>query len=175
MGTELVVNTVTSTWDRERGRIHMIGGVALEEREYAPPRLVRDGRPREARPQVAGRRGGVLYRYFDEAGILLYVGVTVDASSRECMHRASSAWRIFANTISRADFDDIKDAEQTERWVIGREQPIFNKSHNQTLDAQDRLVVYLREAGRLDLLPQLSIFKMGTPDGRGHVKVRRIV
>ncbi|MFG1963037.1 hypothetical protein [Nonomuraea sp. NPDC049028] len=93
-----------------------------------------------------------LYRYYDERGSLLYVGITDKLFTRTMSHVESSSWMDFAvrSTINR--FPSRKEAETAEREAIKTEGPLFNSQHNDTPEARKRLVEYLIEQGRTDLL-----------------------
>jgi hypothetical protein len=104
------------------------------------------------------RQPGVVYRYFDDASTLLYVGATFQATSKRWeQHQLSSAWACFVARRAADPFGDVQDAYEAEIAAIRSEKPVFNRRHNQTKDAQDRLRGYLEQHGRLDLLPTLAI------------------
>jgi hypothetical protein len=72
-----------------------------------------------------------LYRMFDRAGRLLYVGISFNAGERATQHAESKPWwpqvdhiRIEHLTCSR------EDALRKERWAIYAEKPIHNVQHN---------------------------------------------
>ncbi|MDF5758773.1 hypothetical protein [Spongiactinospora sp. TRM90649] len=93
-----------------------------------------------------------LYRYFDDQDRLLYVGMTNDLSLRTRNHVRASDWMAFAvrSTIER--YPSRSEAEAAEHKAISDESPIFNVRGNATPKAQRRLVEYLVEHGRTDLL-----------------------
>lgn len=101
---------------------------------------------------------GTLYRYFDRNGVLLYVGATTQGSKvRWDQHQVGSPWHIFVARRTEQEFAKAGDIYDAERAAIRLEQPIFNRRHNQTRDAQLRLIGYLTEHGRLDLYPEVAI------------------
>lgn len=93
-----------------------------------------------------------LYRYFDDADVLLYVGITDHLPIREYAHIKAAAWMQFAvrSTISRWATRD--DALAAERHAIETEFPIFNKQYNGSPAAIARLTEYLDDHGALALL-----------------------
>lgn len=93
-----------------------------------------------------------LYRYFDVRDILLYVGISGDLAGRERTHIAKSKWMSLAirSTIER--YGSLAEAGKAEREAIKAGRPIFNKQHNDTPEARERLRAYLEDIGRLDLL-----------------------
>lgn len=93
-----------------------------------------------------------LYRWYDQAGRLLYVGITDDVATRQTRHAKRSSWAEFAvrSTVQRLSTRQV--AERAEVEAIKTEQPLFNRQHNDTPEARQRLVGYLVEQNRLDLL-----------------------
>lgn len=68
-----------------------------------------------------------LYRFFDEHGALLYVGITKDPTKRAREHSARSEWYPFARSHTLEWFDDRESALDAERAAIRRERPLFNR------------------------------------------------
>ncbi|WP_328344658.1 DnaB-like helicase N-terminal domain-containing protein [Micromonospora sp. NBC_00421] len=93
-----------------------------------------------------------LYRWFDADGTLLYIGITNDPHVRQSAHAKKSSWADFAvrGTIER--FPSRQEAEAAEKAAIEAERPLFNHIYNDTTEARARLVAYLIEHGRMDLL-----------------------
>lgn len=94
-----------------------------------------------------------LYRYFDMRDVLLYIGRTGDIGRRNGSHIARSKWMQFTARSSVDRHDSLTDLKAAEREAIEAERPIFNKLHNSTPEAMERLRAYLDAAGRLNLLP----------------------
>ena len=93
-----------------------------------------------------------LYRWYDAEGALLYIGITGHLPTRQAIHAKNSAWSEFA-ALSRVEHHaDRATAEAAEVAAILAEMPIFNRQHNDTPEARGRLVDYLAQHGRLDLL-----------------------
>ena len=98
-----------------------------------------------------------LYRYYAERDALLYVGISDELWRRTEEHVKASAWMDFAvrSTIER--YPTRKEAADAETAAIKAEQPLFNDVHNRTPEAKARLVEFLIEHGRADLLaPKVS-------------------
>lgn len=98
-----------------------------------------------------------LYRYFDEDDRLLYVGITKALRTRTAQHASRSSWSEFSvrSTITR--YPTRREAEDAERLAIVEEKPLFNWQHADAAEASARLVAYLVDKGRLDLLaPSVS-------------------
>ena len=93
-----------------------------------------------------------LYRWYDADDLLLYIGITNDPHVRQSSHAKKSSWADFAvrGTIER--YSSRPDAEAAEKFAIESERPLFNHQHNDTPEARQRLVAYLVEHGRMDLL-----------------------
>jgi len=99
-----------------------------------------------------GTQETALYRWYDEADLLLYAGISDHLHSRTGSHIKGSSWMEFAvrSTIARhATRPEAKEAETT---AIKTEHPIFNKQYNDTPEARRRAVEYLIQHDRLDLL-----------------------
>jgi len=93
-----------------------------------------------------------LYRYYDDQDRLLYVGITDNLFTRTASHIEASSWMDFAARSTIERYPTRKEAERVEREAIKAEEPLFNSLHNATPEAQKRLVEYLIEQGRTDLL-----------------------
>lgn len=94
-----------------------------------------------------------LYRYFDENGRLLYIGISGELGARVSGHVAKSRWMQLAagSTIER--HGTLAEVKAVEVAAIKAEHPLFNLQHNDTPEARERLRLYLDEIGRPDLLP----------------------
>lgn len=93
-----------------------------------------------------------LYRYWDEGDALLYVGITGDLKHRERSHLRRSSWMEFVARSTVERFPSREDAEAAEVAAILAERPLFNAKHNESPEAVRRVVEYLVEHGRTDLL-----------------------
>lgn len=75
---------------------------------------------------VAGSQRTALYRHYDAAGALLYVGISLCAIGRLSQHRRGAEW---FDQIARVDiewFPSRDEAETAERAAIGLESPRHN-------------------------------------------------
>ena len=93
-----------------------------------------------------------LYFWFDADGVLLYIGITGDLATRQSSHAKRSSWAEFADHSQIHRFPSRPEAEAAEKAAIEAERPLFNHVHNDTAEARQRLVAYLIEHGRMDLL-----------------------
>lgn len=73
-----------------------------------------------------------LYRFFDAAGDLLYVGISVSAIQRASEHRADKGWwhEVASMTVEKVPGDRAA-ALEAERLAILNEGPRYNVVHNQ--------------------------------------------
>jgi hypothetical protein len=92
-----------------------------------------------------------LYWHYDEAGVLLYIGITDGLSKRGKDHARYSPWVEFATHVRAVWLDSRPEAEHAERRAIVTENPIFNvKDADGGADAQAvRVEMYLRSKGIL--------------------------
>lgn len=70
-----------------------------------------------------------LYRLYDQAGVLLYVGISMSAMVRQSHHKGQKAWWPEVARIEIISFDRREDALEAERNAIFQERPIHNKHH----------------------------------------------
>lgn len=95
-----------------------------------------------------------VYRYFDEAGDLLYVGCTKDVEARERQHRTASHW--FPSVARRTvkQFADRDRARHAERVTVASEHPQHNVIRfvttplGQYVDASQEVIEYCERARR---------------------------
>lgn len=95
-----------------------------------------------------------LYRYFDTADCLLYIGKSGNVAARNSGHIKRSEWIQFAVRSAFERFPTPEELVQAERTAIESEHPVFNIQYNDTPEARDRLRAYLEQAGRPDLIPK---------------------
>lgn len=67
-----------------------------------------------------------LYRYFDNKGNLLYVGVSVNTFIRMTQHRTKSAWFFLATRTEIENYKSRGEALKAERRAIKNENPAYN-------------------------------------------------
>lgn len=70
-----------------------------------------------------------LYRHFDQAGRLLYVGISLCAVTRLGQHGHVSRWVGEITAVTIEHFEDRKQAVEAEREAIIAESPLWNKTH----------------------------------------------
>ena len=70
-----------------------------------------------------------LYRLFDQAGELLYVGITERGAQRWGEHRKSKEWWVEVATTKTTHYETRADALEAERLAIIKERPKFNQAH----------------------------------------------
>lgn len=93
-----------------------------------------------------------LYSYYDADDVSLYIGITDDLRARTLAHVEASSWMDFAARCTITRHPSRKAALDAEREAIKAERPLFNHMHNATPKARARLVAYLVQHDRLDLL-----------------------
>lgn len=69
-----------------------------------------------------------LYRHYDEAGVLLYVGISWSAEERFREHRRGSRWASKIARMTVAYFPTRVAAAQAEAAAIRAERPLYNVS-----------------------------------------------
>lgn len=116
---------------------HQLGLTIHQANNIRDRALAASDRTRE--PAGAGRTA--LYRHFDAAGTLLYVGITKDPSKRAEQHRYHSQWFRFTADSSVEWFDARRTAADAERDAIRHERPVFNDTHNKA--NRDAAIDYL--------------------------------
>jgi hypothetical protein len=77
-----------------------------------------------------------LYRHFDAAGKLLYVGISFFTIVRLCDHRHESAWFWRIARVEFTGYAAAADARLAERLAILREKPL----HNEKRSTRERLL-----------------------------------
>ena len=97
-------------------------------------------------------RETALYHWWDDADLLLYVGIADHLGERTKGHVKGSSWMEFAARSAVERHPSRIVALRAEEAAIKAEKPMFNYQHNNTPEARRRLVEYLIERDRLDLL-----------------------
>lgn len=72
-----------------------------------------------------------LYRHFDADGVLLYVGISINAINRLGQHKTNSEWfgKIHRVEIIKFETDDL--VRNAEIYAIKTEKPLHNVTYNQ--------------------------------------------
>jgi hypothetical protein len=68
-----------------------------------------------------------LYRHYDDAGNLLYIGISLSTAHRLGQHRLTSKWSHRVATITIERFATRDEALAAELRAIQTESPLFNK------------------------------------------------
>ncbi len=84
----------------------------------------------ETAPDHAEDDVNTLYRFFDESGVLLYVGITFDPPNRFRSHEAGKEWWGQVRSIELEQFISRKAVLHAEREAIRTERPLFNVMHS---------------------------------------------
>lgn len=69
-----------------------------------------------------------LYRHFDAAGNLLYVGISLSTVDRLGQHACNAHWFQRISRIDVEKFGTRQEAEAAEREAIRKERPLYNKA-----------------------------------------------
>lgn len=80
----------------------------------------------------------VLYRLYDYAGELLYIGITGDWERRRAEHAADKEWWRRVQQVALAEFPSRAEAMNAERIAIRTEHPTYNIS-SAMLDRSPRI------------------------------------
>lgn len=75
-------------------------------------------------------RPHALYRFWDSADVLLYVGITLNPGERWKQHRADKAWWEEVATVTVETYPDRPSVMEAERTAIIAEGPKYNIVHN---------------------------------------------
>jgi predicted GIY-YIG superfamily endonuclease len=76
-----------------------------------------------------------LYRFFDDEGNLLYVGISNSWTQRFHQHERSAAWFQFVASATFEKYPDRESVERAELIAIQTENPIHNKKHNDNYES----------------------------------------
>tara|TARA_R110002110_G_scaffold75553_1_gene199634 strand:+ start:425 stop:925 length:501 start_codon:yes stop_codon:yes gene_type:complete len=86
-----------------------------------------------------------LYRHFDDDGVLLYVGISLNAIKRTSQHIKCSPWSRDIKRIEIDEFETRKAAMIAETDAIQAEKPLHNKQ--KTKPPKKKMVVtYIEES-----------------------------
>lgn len=99
-------------------------GFEMSVKELADPDLEREKRERQ-RQQIEGPPT-TLYRFFDEEGRLLYVGVSTSAPNRMKQHRATKPWFTQVASATFSHLPTRNAALEAEAVAIRTEKPLMN-------------------------------------------------
>lgn len=71
-----------------------------------------------------------VYRYYDATGVLLYVGITSRATTRQREHNADKEWWPYVARQQVEHFPSRQAAHDHEKALIRKFHPPFNRQHN---------------------------------------------
>lgn len=89
-----------------------------------------------------------LYRFYDDAGGLLYVGITHRIGERFAAHRGASSWYDLAARVALERHPTREAALKAERDAIIAERPRWNVVHNRRAAAKKTPPVNAKNTGR---------------------------
>ncbi len=95
--------------------------------------------------EYAASSSAVVYRFFDETGRLLYVGMTSVGVARWFDHSISQPWWSEVANATVSHFASVEEALDVERLAIINEDPLHNVTHKHK--ARPRTVIKPRRRG----------------------------
>lgn len=110
---------------------HRVAHCGDPDSPYADSGYVIAETPRR-RPPRAKSEIHVLYRFYSQAGELLYVGITSNPPSRFVQHRTQKDWWTEVSRIDLQSFSTRGDLTSAEREAIKLEHPKYNVIHNRS-------------------------------------------
>jgi predicted GIY-YIG superfamily endonuclease len=78
-----------------------------------------------------------LYRFFDRADVLLYVGISASLPTRIAKHRNLKPWWTDVRNITVEYYDTRDEAIAAETEAIKSEKPLYNTTHNELAQSTD--------------------------------------
>ena len=93
----------------------------------------------EARAARLDASPHVVYRAFDDAAILLYVGCTVNFDQRMRYHRGRAPWYQFVAAVTTTPYPDKAQARAAEKVAIDTEAAYFNATQTDIDRTQSNL------------------------------------
>jgi hypothetical protein len=88
-----------------------------------------------------------VYRYYDQFGVLLYVGITKQGIGRNRQHNADKVWWQWVTLQEVDHFDSRDDAHAREVALIRKYRPPFNVQHNTEHRVLSTAYIAARESG----------------------------
>jgi predicted GIY-YIG superfamily endonuclease len=103
---------------------------------------------KKLRKASARRPYGFVYRLFNDAGELLYIGKTVNPFSRPWAHLSQKPWgnEVDLRKVDLKEFPSEEEAKAAETEAIIREKPKYNKRVTYATRLSDDQVVQLHRA-----------------------------
>jgi hypothetical protein len=114
-------------------------------------------------PDLAHRQTS-LYRFYDGAGTLLYVGITAKGRGRWHQHKGDKEWWALVADAKVEHFPDRETALDAEAQAIRSERPVYNVAHNgEVRRARHGRTTKARSRAEIELV----CAECGTPIGVG--------
>lgn len=122
-----------------------------------------------------------LYRHFDAANVLLYVGVTKDIETRNSQHRVNAPWWRQVVRTTEETFESRSEALTAELVAIATERPVHNVAESVERDALGSVLrreiatagMSMRDASRAAGIPLATLHRRCTVGRK--VKVSELV
>ncbi|WPR52815.1 GIY-YIG nuclease family protein [Streptomyces sp. S399] len=107
-----------------------------------------------------------VYRVYDEALRLLYVGMTRDVPARLRRHRNQTSWAHMARAVSVDWFSAVGRASRAEYYAIEREGPLYNRDRIECFEgsAQEALQAVPERLPRHEIFWGAAARPAGMPD-----------
>lgn len=86
--------------------------------------------PCDSAPGVPPPDPTSVYRYYDRAGLLIYVGITRQGMGRNAQHNSKAEWWGYVSSQDVEHYASRDEAAAREKQLIRRFRPPFNKQHN---------------------------------------------
>ncbi len=102
-----------------------------------------------------------VYRYYDGAGVLLYVGITSTGMIRNRQHNADKEWWPLVKSQRVEHYPSRPRASVRERLLIRKYRPPFNKQHNPDHIAVAAAYRVAKEVGALKSIRKLAVNDRG--------------
>ena len=116
-----------------------------------------------------------LYRYFDNEGRLLYVGITGDNTKRQSQHRRNSFW---FGEIASATFEHYESRQEAcacEIRAIQEEHPLYNTQHLNSKKQEFNPAELVAKYHLLSMLSGFDINKNPIPIDRDHIEFKKSI
>lgn len=92
---------------------------------------------RQTRRQRLEDRPHALYRFYDRADVLLYIGITADLGARIGQHRGEKPWWLEVARVDVEHHPNRTAVLAAERAAIRDEKPVWNDAHNDVDDEEE--------------------------------------
>lgn len=92
-----------------------------------------------------------VYRYYNDEGVLLYIGESLSYIRRLSEHLKKASWVESVCSVTLERFDTKKQAQNAEREAIEKENPVFNKQYNQKTKSNSKECFSLKPNEELEM------------------------